>query len=720
MPPVLHPWLLAGLGLVAVPILIHLIHRWRFRRVEWGAMDFLLDSQRKNRRRLWLQELLLMLLRVAAVALIVLAVARPQAIGGWAAWLGASTAREHVVLLDDSLSMGQKTPTGTALGNAKAALTKLLDDLARRFESPTVTIVRTTRPTQPEFSRVELNHTNRSAIDTFLQALVPSNRPDSPAAALEWAQGWVREEGRTIDVLHLIGDYQEKDWPDGGPIPDQLRALANAGTVINLMDVTTKAEENLLLESVDVVQGLPVAGVSLVLEATVRNVSGRPQQAVLTPHVGHRPLTSQTLSDIPAGGSAEGRFELYFAEPGTQDLSVALEQDALAIDNIRLLPIDVADSMPVLIVDGSAARRDSLFLSLALDPDDEAGTGIAPEVRDPDSLRPEDLSRYAAIYLLNIGRLPPSVAGELHKYVEEGGGLAIFAGDRVEPERFNAELGPGGADILPAPVGERVRVESAVDPSEGDLRPLEHPMFRFFTKERNSYLGTIAIPDRIELVEEQLAPGSRVIARHRDGAALILSRSVGRGRVVFIATTAGDAWTSWPQNPTYVVAMLHLNEYLAAPRLNRSTSTIGAPWNLSFAVSEFRPQVEIERPTGLQSGPMSRTVQADLAGSTATVKLDDAEVPGFYRVTRTRIDGRRETTTRAFNIDVADSDLNKISADRLEQQLQGIPHSLQSAGETTGDAGESRFELKDLLVAILVFVLVGEQFLGYTMSFHRP
>ncbi len=102
------PMLWWGLPLVAAPIVIHLINLLRHRRVPWAAMEFLLASQKKYRTRVLLKQLLLLALRVAAILGIVLAMAQPrwthaigQLLGG-----GRST---HVVLLDDSYSMGERS-----------------------------------------------------------------------------------------------------------------------------------------------------------------------------------------------------------------------------------------------------------------------------------------------------------------------------------------------------------------------------------------------------------------------------------------------------------------------------------------------------------------------------------------------------------------------------------------------------------------------------------
>ena len=55
--------MLLGVAAIASPILIHLLNKRKFRKVEWAAMDFLLEADKKNRRRVRLENLLLLCLR---------------------------------------------------------------------------------------------------------------------------------------------------------------------------------------------------------------------------------------------------------------------------------------------------------------------------------------------------------------------------------------------------------------------------------------------------------------------------------------------------------------------------------------------------------------------------------------------------------------------------------------------------------------------------------
>ena len=102
----LSPIVLGGLAAVGVPIVIHLLNKFRVRTTDWGAMRFLTDIVQKNQRRVKMDDLILLILRCLLVALAVIAFARPVLKGlGMGGQSGSPVAA--VILLDNSASMGQ-------------------------------------------------------------------------------------------------------------------------------------------------------------------------------------------------------------------------------------------------------------------------------------------------------------------------------------------------------------------------------------------------------------------------------------------------------------------------------------------------------------------------------------------------------------------------------------------------------------------------------------
>ena len=111
---------------VALPIILHFLKRKR-KPVEWGAMRFLIEAYRRKRRRMTLEQLLLLLTRCALVLLFALAVGRP--------YFGSASSRsgptELYILLDDSVASAALDPQGRKAFDAiKTQAIALIDTLS--------------------------------------------------------------------------------------------------------------------------------------------------------------------------------------------------------------------------------------------------------------------------------------------------------------------------------------------------------------------------------------------------------------------------------------------------------------------------------------------------------------------------------------------------------------------------------------------------------------
>src|SRR5262249_9938855 len=120
--------MLLGLGAIVIPPIIHLLNRKRFDVVRWGAMQFLQVSER-TRRRVFLEELLLMLVRIGLIALMVMALAAPADRSGWLRRFGDRGSRDVVLVFDGSYSRAYAGKSGTAHAAAQKWALDLLDEL---------------------------------------------------------------------------------------------------------------------------------------------------------------------------------------------------------------------------------------------------------------------------------------------------------------------------------------------------------------------------------------------------------------------------------------------------------------------------------------------------------------------------------------------------------------------------------------------------------------
>jgi len=119
---------LAALSCIAIPIVIHILMRKRRRPVEWGAMRFLIEAYQRQRKRLNLEQLLLLASRCLLVALLAMAVGKPILDASGA--IGPRGPRTLYILLDNSLTASlAEDQNPSALERHKSTALKLVAEL---------------------------------------------------------------------------------------------------------------------------------------------------------------------------------------------------------------------------------------------------------------------------------------------------------------------------------------------------------------------------------------------------------------------------------------------------------------------------------------------------------------------------------------------------------------------------------------------------------------
>src|SRR3954454_7966445 len=124
-----HGYLLTGLLLAGLPVLVHLVMRQKPRQLPFPAFRFLRQRHLVNRRRLRLQHLLLMALRMLLIAGLCLALARPRVFSGRAS-VGAERPVAAVLVFDTSPSMEYTVAGRTRLEEDRQRARELLDEMA--------------------------------------------------------------------------------------------------------------------------------------------------------------------------------------------------------------------------------------------------------------------------------------------------------------------------------------------------------------------------------------------------------------------------------------------------------------------------------------------------------------------------------------------------------------------------------------------------------------
>ena len=750
------PLLWWGLPLAAAPVVIHLINLLRHRRVPWAAMEFLLASQKRYRTRVLLKQILLLLLRVAAVLGVVLAMAQPR----WTSALGqllGGARTTHVVLLDDSYSMSDRTgeaggEEATAFDRGRQVVERICSELAAASGVQELAVGRFSRLAAADPSGAaapKFDIPRRTATPTVMQQIrdelatwAPSAHDTGPrepvtAAAELFGAGSGAKSAR---VVWLVSDFRAGQWKSADDTAALLRELTAEGAEIRLVDCALDATAgaqggrpsgNLTIERLEVAGGVPATGVLVPLEVAVRNQSDRPVADVavtLREDGAERP--GVRIQQIPAGGVATQRIGVRFPQTGSHVVEARIPADAVAVDNTRTAVIDVVDRVDVLLIDGAlgaagevraAARTgDAFYLAAALAPGAGATTGLRPRVEPSRSLTTLDLKSFDCIWLLDVERLDPAEVAALEAFASGGGGVVFFVGPRTKPELVNRSLVRDGKGLFPVPLAGAVDLLPDAAAQAPDVVVEEHPVVAVLAGQRNPLLDAVRI-DRYMAVqrgsETAVEGGLRRLLSLRTGAPLVLERAFGAGMVVVVLTTAAPEWNTWARgNPSWVVVMLELESHLASARRKAESLEVGAAVRLPLDAAVDGIEVDFVIPP--DGTVVHQTAAADPAGSLAA-RLPAADAPGAYAARWQRADGTQRERLFAVNVAPDEGRLERIGRERLDRTLAGVPFTYENAAalqpDTQSLAGVS---LVTPLLLGLLGVLLLEQLVAYSSSYH--
>ncbi len=645
----LTPLFLVGLAGLAIPVILHLIQKERKNVVQFPSLMFLRRIPYQSVRRRRIRHWLLLFMRLAALALIVLAFARPF-LRRTEITAAASGAREVVILLDRSYSMGY----GGKWAQAVAAAERTINGLTPADRASIVLFGSNTE--------VAL----RSAADRGrLLAAVSSVQPGAGATrygpALKLAGSILSESAVPRREAVLISDFQRSGWQggEGVRLPD--------GAILTPVAITDSGKANLAIAPVSLQQSeFQNQQRITVTTGAVNHTDVAVSNVEIALEIGGRAIQSRRVS-VAARGSASTTFDPVTVAERNVRATVRLANDALAADNV--FHFVVSPENPVDVVIGERAgsgRNTSLYLTRAVAVSE--APRIEAKVRQADSLSNEDLAA-ASVVILNDAPVAQTTAERLQTFVQRGGGLFVVAGEKA--------TWPSVADILPGVPG------AAVDRSRGAaarLGALEygHPLFEVF---RGPRTGDFASARFYGFRSVTPGPNSTTLARFDDGQPALLERRVGTGRVLMWTSTLDTTWTDLALKPVFVPFVHRVVRYLGAYREPKPWRTVG----------------DVVDP-GLQApakGSEVARVALTPSGTRISLDGDGPEVlelaeQGFYEF---RAQGRdaEAPVVVASNVDLAESDLTPLDPKEIAAAALGRAGG-DSAGPLappTDDAQES-------------------------------
>ncbi len=717
--------LLLGLAGLAIPIIVHLLHRRRFEVVDWGAMQFLQISE-TTRRRLLLEEIILLILRMGLIGILVLGLAAPFVVSSLLAKiLHDRPSRDVVLVFDGSASMAYAAQGRSSHEAAQDWARSILQELS---PNDSVAVLLARKQVVPMTGdRGDLTHDHTFVREQIDRLPSPSGSCDLPEAirdALRILNDKSKSAQRDIIVL---SDGQKHGWADEGTLFrwKLLASILQEGAAISpriwvvnldadrpahppnwtLAPIRTPRAVAHVHEDVKFRTDLVLFGQDsyapphrVRLEVDGREISGRitvPGKAPLT-H-GQVPLTFHHRFDEP--GSHLLSLIVAPDPPAEKQPPGYLARDELLVDNRRDFALEVLPPLPVLLVDGEAGLpganrkhgadflRDAL--SPAIDPTPEVRVQVVP-AKDLDAtllgqdLPPSDSRKPRVLILADVPRLSETQQAAVREYLDSGGGLLVTLGSQVDEKFYNEHLSKNGG-WLPAQLQE-IAMAAPGRPARPLQTGLSHPVLERFRADPSAW-------GRVEFMRwHKVKPAlqASVVARLSGDDPLLVEAAAGAGRVLLCTVPLNPSWeTNVFGLPEFPVLTHEIVNYLAGVRggdygLRSAEYNLrpgqplrfrleGESWN---ALTLQRPDEEplpmvFDGPAQGAYAPRSGKHRAQLlqTPSSAVVAYSGTDSVGVYRL-RTE---EKKTYYYTGQADVEESDLSPCTTEDWKRVQEFIP-----------------------------------------------
>jgi hypothetical protein len=633
----LAPLFLLGALAVVLPVIFHLVRRTTRERTAFSSLMFLRPAPPRLTRRNRLEHLLLLALRCAVIGLLALGFARPFLKRALPETASSGAPKRLVVLVDASASMQR----GRLWAEARDKAESLLRGAAPADEAALFTFDRQLRPLLSFEEWKTVPPGERAAL---ARQRLAGTKPGWGATHLDQA---------LTRAAELLTETDKGQVP--GPRQVVVVTDLQAGSRLNaLQGFEWPRHVELVVERVTArptsnagVHGVPAATDALhAAEAAVRvRVSNEPDSKREQFQLGWAREGGGFVSNtvdlyVPPGQSRVVALPAPGAASGAD--RVVLRGDEEAFDNtVFILPPEPA-RVSVLYLGNEAetdTRQPLYFLRRAFQ--ETPRQIVRVTALRPAASWPRDEVVEAASLFVVTDSLPGAPARALRELLTRGKTLLFAPTSAAAAPTLAAVLGVGEVRVEEAPPSRYAML------GEVDFR---HPLFAPFADARFSDFTKIHFW-KARRLDTDAIPGAKVLARFDTGDPALVEASVGKGRVLVLASGWHPADSQLALSSKFVPLLYSLLELAGAAPPAPAQYLVGEVVPLPAEWTQTNAPLTVVRPDG-------STVSLP-AGATSFV---EASAPGVYRV-------RAGATTRRFavNLDPAESRTVPLPLDELER-----------------------------------------------------
>ncbi|MFZ4706985.1 MAG: BatA domain-containing protein [Bacteroidales bacterium] len=519
-----NPFFLFGLLAIGVPILIHLFNFRKYKRIYFTNVRFLRELKEQTKKRSKLRHLIILLLRIFAIAFLAIAFAQPY-IPFSKNKVKADSRNAVSIYVDNSFSMQAMGIKGPLLEEAR----QKAHEIATAYKSTDVFQILT--------NDFEGKHQRLVSRDEFYRMLseitvTPVSRKLSEVVSRQ--KDLLTESGVRMKSAFIVSDFQQNFTNISSLVDDSTKSFY-------LMPLAASQVNNLYIDSCWFDSPVQQAGFPARLHVKISNSSTSDFEKIPLKLTVNNTQKAVASIDVVAGSSVEIIMPFINYKGGICQGILEINDYPITYDDHFYFSYVVTDAMSVLSIDGKEGNAflNALFLR---------DSSVVYKHMQEKKLDYSDFENYNLIILNEVSSISTGLAQELKRFIENGGCVTIIPPATAELASYNAFLQTLNAGMLAGPDTAKTQVSKI---------NLNHPVFSDVFEESEIH-GKL--PDNVELPTVfshfRIMSNSRIpsesLMSMQDGDELLTVQPVGEGMIYILASPLDVKFNNFPKQALFV------------------------------------------------------------------------------------------------------------------------------------------------------------------------
>lgn len=533
----LYPSFLWALLALLIPIIIHLFYFRRFKKVYFTNVKYLKEIKEETSSRNRLKNLLTLLMRLGALAFLILAFAQPYIPQGDNIKKGT---KGISVFIDNSFSMNALSKDVPLITKAKDKARTIIEAYSPEDQFQILT---------NDFEGRHQRMVSKEAAIALLDEIEISPTVKNMTQIINRQKQTLNSQLIDNEIVYLISDFQENI--------SGVDAIQDTSTEYNLIPLQSVQEKNVSIDSVWFEAPVPMINQANKVYAKLTNYSDEAAQNVrlsLLENGQSRPLGSY---DIEANSSVTESFNLSIMKTGWQQMQIEISDYPVQFDDQYLFAFNIDEKINILILNGAGSSK---YLNAAFQGLDYF------EVTNQNTSRVDyaQFNTYDLIILNDLNSYTTGLSSELSQYVGSGGNLLIFPGNSIDLNSINALAGQLGVNSF---------TQKESDPKTvGSINTDEFIFNNVFERtDQNIKLPTVSASYSTTNLQRS---GQQKLLSFRDGSSFLSKYIKGDGNVYVCTAPIDPQINDLVRNAEVFIPMLYKMS-LSSGRKQQIAYTIG-------------------------------------------------------------------------------------------------------------------------------------------------